>query len=85
MTSSERNKYRLLELNGRKGLPINQRMGELHKDGDEFALLRKEIRHIEEVLNITPTEEFAKYNAEAESIKAEERTRLAEARQSLNQ
>ena len=83
MTSNERNKYRLLELNGRKGLPINQRMEELHKDGDEFALLRKEIRHIEEVMNITPTEDFAKYNAEAESIKAEERARLEEARQSV--
>ena len=63
-----------------KSIKINNRISENHKYGDEFALLRKEIRHIEEVLNITPTEEFAKYNAEAESIKAEVKARLAEAR-----
>lgn len=81
MTSRDR----LIKKNKLEGMEIDRRISENHKYNDEFALLRKEIRHIEEVLNITPTEEFAKYNAEAESIKAEVKAHLAEARQSVVQ
>ena len=59
-----------------KGILINEKISESHKYGDEFALLRKEINHIEEVLNITPTEEFSDYYAEAEAIKADVKRRL---------
>lgn len=59
-----------------KGIKINKRISQSHPHGDEYAILRKEIAHIEEVLNITPTEDFQRYNAEAEGIKAEVKAEL---------
>jgi len=67
---------RLLKANDLKGMEINALIQEEHKYGDEFALLRKEIKHIEDALYITPTEKFARYYAEAESVKAEVKNRL---------
>ena len=77
------NRDRLLILNGREGFDINQKIEAEHMDGDQFAILRKEIRHIEQALNIQPTPEFAEFDARAESIKAEVKAHLAEARQSI--
>lgn len=65
MTVSEKNRKL------KESIEIDKRISSAHKYNDELALLRKEIHHIEEVLNITPTEEFAKYHAEAEAVKAE--------------
>lgn len=65
MTVSERNRKI------KEAIEINKKVSGKHKYNDELALLRKEIHHIEEVLNIAPTEEFAEYHAEAENVKAE--------------
>lgn len=70
------NRDRLLIKNGREGFDINQKIEAEHMDGDQFAILRKEIRHIEQALNIQPTEEFARYYAEAEAVKASVKARL---------
>ncbi len=67
---------RLLKANDLKGMEINALIQKEHEYGDEYALLRKEIKHIEDALNITPTEEFARYYAEAEAVKAEVKARL---------
>lgn len=58
---------------------VEKMMRKNHTKGDEIAILRKEIHHIETALNITPTQEFAEYYNEAESAKANVRQRLADA------
>lgn len=70
------NRDKLLIKNGREGFDINQKIESEHMDGDQFAILRKEIRHIEQALNIQPTEEFAEFYVRAEEIKAEVKGRL---------
>ena len=72
MTSRDR----LLIKNGREGFDINQKIEAEHMDGDQFAILRKEIRHIEQALSIQPTKEFAEFDSEAEAIKAKVKARL---------
>ena len=47
----------------------NDSMVKAHPRGGELAILRKEIMHIEEALNIQPTEEFSAYCTEAENKK----------------
>jgi len=74
--SKSSNRDKCILANGKEGMDINAEINELHPDGDEYALLRKEIHHIEEVLNITPTEKFAKYYADAENAKTKVRARL---------
>ena len=70
------NRDKLLKANNLASLEIDKQIQKGHKYGDEYALLRKEIHHIEEALNITPTEEFSAYYAEAEEIKASVKERL---------
>lgn len=70
------NRDLLLVLNEREGFDINKEIEAEHKDGDQFAILRKEIRHIEQALNIQPTKEFAEFDSEAEAIKARVKSRL---------
>lgn len=55
---------------------VEKRMRKNHTKGDEIAILRKEIHHIETALNITPTEEFSAYYNEAENAKAEVKANL---------
>lgn len=50
---------------------VEKTMRKNHTKGDELALLRKEIHHIEQALDITPTEEFSDYYSEAENAKVE--------------
>ena len=54
-----------------KGREINYAMNEAHPNGDEYAILRKEIKHIEDSLSITPTAEFSQYYADAEKAKSD--------------
>lgn len=70
------NRDKLLIKNGREGFDINKKIESEHMDGDQFAILRKEIRHIEQALNIQPTTEFAEFDNRAEEIKAEVKGRL---------
>lgn len=70
------NRDKLLKANNLKGLEINALIQKEHEHGDEYALLRKEVHHIEEALSIQPTEEFAEYYARAEEIKATVKSRL---------
>ena len=70
------NRDKLLKVNNLKGLEINALITEAHKYGDEYALLRKEIKHIEDSLMIRPTDEFNAYYEEAERIKEEVKKRL---------
>lgn len=44
-----------------------------HSHGDELSKLRKEIVRLEQLLYITPSEEFAEYNRECEQAKQEAR------------
>ena len=44
-----------------------------HSHGDEISKLRKEIVRLEQLLYITPSEEFAEYNRECEQAKQEAR------------
>ena len=74
MTSRDR----LIKKNGLEGMEISEKITRKYKDNKELALLRKEIRHIEEALNITPTKKFADYYEDAEAAKANIRQRLAE-------
>lgn len=66
---------RLLELNGITEQVKGQEINKAIRKNDitisnELALLRKEILHIEEALNITPTTEFSEYNNKINSIKS---------------
>ena len=47
-----------------------------HTHGDEISKLRKEIAHIENALNIEPTEEFGAYHVECEGIKTETKNEI---------
>lgn len=67
---------KLIKANDLKGMEINDIISKEHQYGDEYALLRKEIKHIEDALNIQPTEEFSAYYQEAEAVKAEVKARL---------
>lgn len=64
---------RLLQKNSKDVVQflVEKRMKRNHTKGDELAILRKEIHHIEQALSITPTEEFSAYYNEAENAKAE--------------
>ena len=70
------NHDKLLKVNNLAGLEIDKQISKDHPYNDEVAILRKEIHHIEQALNISPTEEFAQYYTEAESKKAEVKARL---------
>ena len=74
MTSRDR----LIKKNKLEGMEISEKITRKYKDNKELALLRKEIRHIEEALNIAPTKKFAEYYEDAEAAKANIRQRLAE-------
>ena len=69
---------RLLQKNSKDVVQflVEKKMKKNHTKGDELATLRKEIHHIEQVMNITPTQEFAEYYNEAETAKAEVKSRL---------
>jgi hypothetical protein len=69
---------RLLQRNRKDAVQfvVEKRMRKNHTKGDELALLRKEIHHIEQALDITPTEEFSAYYNEAENAKAEAKANL---------
>ena len=71
------NRDKLLKKNNLAPMEIDKKISEDHPYNDEVAILRKEIHHIEQALNISPTEEFAQYYAEAESKKAEVKARLS--------
>ena len=72
------NRDKLIKKNNLEGMEISEKITRKYKDNKELALLRKEIRHIEEALNIAPTEKFAEYYEDAETAKANIRQRLAE-------
>ena len=76
MTTNDRLRDELLKANNLAGLEIDAIISENHKYHDELALLRKEIFHIEQALNIAPTAEFEAYYNEAERVKAEVKERL---------
>lgn len=65
-----------IKKNNLEGLEIDAIISENHKYNDENALLRKEIKHISEVLNVPLTAEFEAYYNEAERVKAEVKERL---------
>ena len=67
---------KLLKANNLEGLEIDKEISKAHPYNDEVALLRKEIHHIEQALNIAPTAEFEAYYNEAERVKAEVKERL---------
>ena len=69
---------RLLQKNRKDAVQfvVEKRMRKNHTKGDELAILRKEIHHIEQALNIAPTEEFAEYYNEAETAKVEVKATL---------
>ena len=68
---------RLLQKNSKDVVQflVEKKMRKNHTKGDELAILRKEIHHIEMALNIAPTEEFADYYNEAETAKADAKAR----------
>lgn len=64
---------RLLQKNRKDAVQfvVEKRMRKNHTKGDEIAIIRKEIHHIEQALGIKPTAEFEAYYNEAENAKAE--------------
>ena len=80
MTTNDKLRDELLIANNREGFDINEQIEAEHKDGDQFAIIRKEIRHIEQALNIQPTEEFKTFDERAEAIKATVKARLDKSR-----
>ena len=72
------NRDRLIKANNMEGLDISGKITKKYQYNKELALLRKEIHHIEQALNITPTEKFTEYYQDAEAAKTAVRDRLAE-------
>ena len=66
----------LLKANGMEGFEIDKEIQKDHPYNDEVALLRKEIKHISEQLNVPLSAEFQMYYTEAERKKAEVKERL---------
>lgn len=69
-------KLRKANMNQAYPKEVNDEMGKRHPYGDELALIRKELHHIEMALNIAPTNEFAEYYNEAETTKADVKERF---------
>ena len=67
---------KLLKANHKEGMEIDQLIRKDHPDNDEIALLRKEVKHLAEALNVPLTAEFEAYYEEAERVKAEVKERL---------
>ena len=67
---------RLIKKNKLEGMEIDAIISENHKYHDENALLRKEVKHLAEALNVPLTAEFEAYYNEAEAVKAEVKERL---------
>ena len=67
---------KLIKANHKEGMEIDQLIRKDHPDNDEIALLRKEVKHLAEALNVTLSEEFEAYYNKAESVKASVKERL---------
>ena len=55
---------------------VERKIRRKHTHGDEIAILRKEIAHIENALNVEPTDEFGAYHVECEGIKTETKNEI---------
>ena len=67
---------KLLAKNQKDNSEKNRLISEAFEENEEIAIIRKEIKHIEDALNIQPTAEFSRYYQRAEEIKAEVKHRL---------
>ena len=77
MTTNEKLRDELLKANNLASLEIDAIISENHKYHDENALLRKEVKHLAEALNVPLSAEFEAYYNEAERVKAEVKERLS--------
>ena len=55
---------------------VERKIRRNHTHGDEIAILRKEIAHIENALIIEPTDEFGAYRVECENLKTETKNEI---------
>lgn len=68
-TIEQGEKVSLLEEKNSRGKKVNEALREKYPLSEEFAVLRKEIAHLEKEAGIEPTEEFKAYFDFAEKCK----------------